>query len=79
MAKSKGVIIASLTSNVVIAASKFVVAATTRSSAMLAEALHSLVDTANSLMNKPAVLLSQRVRNVLPTSRNAKIMLASRI
>ncbi len=42
MAKSQTVIIAALISNVVIAVSKFVAAAMTGSSAMLAEGLHSL-------------------------------------
>ena len=50
MAKPQNVIITALISNLVIAVSKFVAAAITGSSAMLAEALHSMVDTGNSLM-----------------------------
>jgi len=50
VARSQTVIIAALISNVAIAVSTFVAAAMTGSSAMLAEGLHSLVDTGNSIM-----------------------------
>lgn len=60
MAKSRSVVIVSLISNLTVATSKFVVAAITGSSSMLAEALHSLVDTGNSLMLWLGVKRSRR-------------------
>jgi cation diffusion facilitator family transporter len=47
---SKKVIYAALIGNTLIAATKFAAAAVTRSSAMLSEGIHSLVDTGNQLL-----------------------------
>ncbi len=49
-AGSKKVIFAALVGNALIAATKFVAAAATGSSAMLSETIHSLVDTGNQLL-----------------------------
>jgi divalent metal cation (Fe/Co/Zn/Cd) transporter len=45
--ESKTAIIAAIVGNVAIAVTKFIAAAFTGSSAMLSEAIHSLVDTGN--------------------------------
>ena len=49
-ASSKKVIYAALIGNSLIAITKFGAAAVTRSSAMLSEAIHSLVDTGNQVL-----------------------------
>jgi cation diffusion facilitator family transporter len=56
MTESNRVIYAAIAANVVIAATKFAAAAFTGSSAMLAEGIHSLVDTGNGAL----LLLGQR-------------------
>jgi divalent metal cation (Fe/Co/Zn/Cd) transporter len=48
--ESKGVIYAAIVANVAIAICKFVAAAITGSSAMLAEAFHSTADSGNELL-----------------------------
>ena len=60
MEASRKVVYASLASNVVIAIAKLIVAAITGSSAMLAEALHSIVDTANSFLLLLGISRSRR-------------------
>ena len=50
MAQSRVVVYGAMAANVAIAATKFGVAAVTGSSAMLSEAIHSTVDTANELL-----------------------------
>lgn len=50
MAESKAAVYGAITANVAIAATKFTVAAITGSSAMLSEAIHSLVDSGNGVL-----------------------------
>jgi cation diffusion facilitator family transporter len=57
---SKLVVIAALAANLLIAVAKFVAAAFTRSSAMIAEGFHSLADTVNQLLLLLGIKLSAR-------------------
>jgi cation diffusion facilitator family transporter len=60
MAESRAAVYGAIAANVAIAATKFAVAAVTGSSAMLAEAVHSLVDTGNGGLLLVGLKLSQR-------------------
>lgn len=60
MANSKTVIYAALAGNFAIAVIKFIAASITQSSAMLAEAVHSLADTGNELLLLLGIRLSLR-------------------
>ncbi|MEO8752804.1 MAG: cation diffusion facilitator family transporter [Casimicrobiaceae bacterium] len=60
MAKSKIAIYGAIAANVAIAATKFVVAGITGSSAMLSEGIHSAVDTFNGVLLLVGIRLSQR-------------------
>ncbi len=63
MAESRTAVYGAIAANLAIAATKFVVAGTTGSSAMLSEGIHSLVDTGNG-----ALLLVGLKRSQLPAS-----------
>jgi cation diffusion facilitator family transporter len=60
MAESRLALYGAIAANVAIAATKFTVAAITGSSAMLSEAIHSTVDTANELLLLLGMARSQR-------------------
>ena len=65
MAESRTAVYGALAANVAIAATKFVVAGITGSSAMLSEGIHSVVDTGNSALLLVGMKLSQRAPNAL--------------
>ena len=60
MADSKLAIYGAIAANVAIAATKFVVAGITGSSAMLSEGIHSIVDTGNGLLMQLGVRSSKK-------------------
>lgn len=60
MASSKTAIYAAIVGNMAVAVTKFVAAATTGSSAMLTEGVHSLVDTGNGILLLVGVRVSKR-------------------
>lgn len=60
MAESRFVVYGAIAANVAIAATKFVVAGITGSSAMLSEAIHSVVDTGNDLLLLVGMARSRR-------------------
>jgi divalent metal cation (Fe/Co/Zn/Cd) transporter len=63
MAESKLAIYGAIAANVAIAATKFVVAGITGSSAMLSEGIHSSVDSFNGVLPIVGVRLCQRPLN----------------
>jgi cation diffusion facilitator family transporter len=63
---SKKVIYAAIVANLGIAVAKFVVAAFSGSAAMLAEGIHSAVDTGNELL----LLIGEKMSNHAPTARH---------
>ena len=63
---SKKVVILALTANFGIAAAKFVAFMLTASSAMLAEAIHSLADTGNQLLLLLGMKRDNRINTLFP-------------
>jgi divalent metal cation (Fe/Co/Zn/Cd) transporter len=63
MARSNRSIYAALTANIAIAATKFIAGGITRSSAMISEAVHSLVDSVNELLLLYGIYRSNRQKD----------------
>ncbi|MDB5760400.1 MAG: cation diffusion facilitator family transporter, partial [Burkholderia sp.] len=63
MAESRIVVYGAIAGNLAIAATKFIVAGVSGSSAMMSEAIHSTVDTGNDLLLLAGMKLSERKPN----------------